>query len=382
MKVSNYKLYTSKNKINNNYTLSHKLMIKSGLIKKISSGSYIWLPTGLRVIKKINSIIEKKMESVNFNEISIPILQDSELWKLSDRLNIYGNEIFHIKNEKYILSPTNEEIITYILSKETTSYKELPIKLFQINNKFRNEIRFSNGVIRTKEFIMKDAYSFHIDINSLNETYYRIYNLYKNIFNKFKLKFNIYKVKSKNMGGDISHEFKTNFNKESDIEIAHIFKIGDKYSKIFNFNFIDKLGNKKYINMGSYGIGISRLIYTIVEQNNDSKGIIWPKSISPFDICIIPINFYKSKIVNEISKKIFYKIKKINIFDIIIYDINKSIGYMFSDIELIGIPLILIINEKNTLNNLIEIKIRKNNESKLINLKYIFNYIKCFFKKN
>ncbi|NIH40940.1 MAG: proline--tRNA ligase [Buchnera aphidicola (Periphyllus aceris)] len=388
MRQTKYLLFTKKEIPKNSKNISHQLMIRSGMIKKTSSGIYTWLPNGTRVLKNIKKIIQKKLNKNNFLEISMPILQSSKLWIKSKRIDLYGKELFTIldrKQKKLILSPTHEEIITNLIKNTINSYKELPIIIYQIQTKFRDEIRPKEGILRTREFIMKDAYSFHKNKKSLKETYKKIFNIYLKIFLKMNLKIKIKKVKNGIIGGSISHEFHTYYNKhfsynnsknKKSIEIGHIFQLNTKYSKIFN-TFIKTKKKKKLIEMGCYGIGISRLIGAIIENNCDKNGIIWPISIAPFHVSIIPINMKNNKKVKIISEKIYYQFKK-NDIKVFFYDKNEQPGKMFSESDLIGFPYKIIISQKNIINKYVELKNRKTQLIKKIKIK---NILKIILKK-
>ncbi|QJC34895.1 proline--tRNA ligase [Enterobacteriaceae endosymbiont of Donacia piscatrix] len=210
MLTTKYAFFTSKNKINDNNINSFTLMIKSGIIRKLSSGIYIWLPTGLRIINNLKKIIRYFMNNINAIELILPILHPINIWNQSGRINNYGKELLKIvdrRKHSFILGPTHEEVITYLISNEIISYKSLPVHFYQIQTKFRDEIRSRLGVIRAKEFLMKDSYSFHINENSLKETYNVVLKTYKKIFDFLNISYVIVKADNNIIGGDISHEF-------------------------------------------------------------------------------------------------------------------------------------------------------------------------------
>ncbi|WP_343190451.1 aminoacyl--tRNA ligase-related protein [Buchnera aphidicola (Mollitrichosiphum nigrofasciatum)] len=394
MRITKYPLFTIKEKPQNAELISNEYMLRSGIIQKNSSGLYTWLPLGYRILKKIKRIIRYYMKKINGIEIYMPILQSSEIWKKSGRLKLYGKELFKIndrKKKKFILSPTNEEIITQLIKKNVKIFQNIPILFFQIQTKFRDEIRPSYGVIRSKEFIMKDAYSFDISKKSLQKTYKKMSKIYKKIFKKMNVQFKIEKADGGNIGDGLSHEFVTitesmqNIKKKKKIkkkklEIGHIFQLGVKYSKIMNIYTKDNNKNKKYIYMGCYGIGITRLIAAIIEQNNDHKGIIWPNAIAPFTVSIIPIQIKKNKKVKLISEKIYKTFKEQNI-DVFFYDKIERTGIIFSEIELIGIPHNIIVSNKYIQNKELEYQNRKTGEKKIFKIKDIFKYIHKILKK-
>ncbi|NIH16632.1 MAG: proline--tRNA ligase [Buchnera aphidicola (Periphyllus lyropictus)] len=386
MKKTKYILFTKKENPNYAKKISHKLMIRAGIISKISSGIYTWLPNGVRVLKNIKKIIHNEMKKNSCIEIILPILQPSSLWNKSKRIKSYGNELFKIldrKNKTLILSPTHEEIITNFIKNKIHSYKELPIILYQIQTKFRDEIRPKSGILRTREFIMKDAYSFHENKKSLQKTYKKMYIAYIKIFKKMNLKTKIIKVNNGVIGGSISHEFHVNYKKKKNklnssctkskiksIEIGHIFQLNKTYSKIFNVCIQTKKKEKKKLEMGCYGIGISRLIGAIIENNHDKKGIIWPISIAPFQVCIIPINILKNKKIKKISNKIYSELKKENI-TVLFYNKPEQPGIMFSETDLIGCPYKIIISNSTIINNCVELQNRKTKKKENIKINKI-----------
>ncbi|XRX42431.1 MAG: proline--tRNA ligase [Buchnera aphidicola (Eriosoma harunire)] len=570
MRTSQYLLCTMKETPHKTETISHKLMLRAGLIRQISSGIYIWLPTGIQVINKLKNLIHQEMKKINGIEISMPIIQPAQLWHKSGRWNTYGNELFKLhdrKNHSFILSPTHEEIVTYLIKNEIHSYKQLPILVYQIQNKFRDEIRPQFGVIRSREFIMKDAYSFHLNPLSLHNMYKTMHATYTTIFKKLTLNFQSIQADPSSMGGTISHEFQSfvhinnnhikcsitshcsnkNFIKSNEInikkyqsinkilindfnnpihltthqnddikpqnierkihfiliynnkatnytnqfiavthrddfiinidiiknilsvdepiqyannqdyinflnnfksnipekinyilsivddsviksinniktiqfnkniinidqqwkkylstskimtisnrinqkfdynlidtskikktiEIGHIFQLEQKYSMLINAKIQHQNGNRNFLYMGCYGIGITRLIAAIIEQNYDNKGIIWPNIIAPFIIAIIPINLHQSKQVQKESEILYQQLINHNI-NVIFDDRNENIGVKFADINLIGIPNQFIISEDNLKNNNIEYQKRGENKKLMIKKNQIMQFI-------
>lgn len=569
MKTSNYFLYTIKETPSEAKTISHILMLRAGLIRKVSSGTYNWLPTGIRVLQKIKKIIRAEMNLAGAIEIYMTKMQPKTLWEKSGRLKKCGLDLFRVtdrNNKKFILSPTNEELITDLIRNEIVSYKNFPLNLYQIQTKFRDEIRPRFGVIRSREFIMKDAYSFHTNFESLKKTYKKMYKTYIKIFNKLKINFKVVEANNGDIGGIISHEFQTlgknekdklilantsndssninlmksiglkkraspteniqiikakniselktkfkiqskkilntiivnakkrdnnrfvalvirndhSLNKtktethplieaplkfattkeikkflkidpnalgpinlnipiivdydaaiESDfvcgsniknqfyfganwirdiplknvydfkninieypslnkhkvlniqkgIEIGHIFQLGNEYSSSMKLTFINNKGFNQHPIMGCYGIGITRIIAAIIEQNYDDRGIIWPNSIAPFQVAIIPINMHKSNQIRKITETVYDNIKSSNI-DVLLDNRKESLGTMFTDIELIGIPHILIISKKSLKNKKIEYYSRKKKIKKLINKKEIIDFLKQKIKSD
>ncbi|PPI88011.1 proline--tRNA ligase [Candidatus Pantoea edessiphila] len=565
MRISKYLLSTCKNVSFDNEIISYRLMLRAGLVRKLSSGLYIWLPTGLRVLKKIENIVRKQMNKTGAIEILMPIVQPADLWQKSGRWEKYGPELLKITdrhNRLCVLGPTHEEVITNLIRNELNSYKQLPINLYQIQTKFRDEIRSRFGVIRSREFIMKDAYSFHLTEESLKETYDIMYNAYCNIFNEIGLNFRVVQANTGSIGGNISHEFQVVadsgedrmvFSTESNyaaniefaesaistdilslptqdllqidtpnvnsitslvnnfhipiektiktlivkgskenrcnlvallirgdhelnakkieklnivnspltfadekeirleigagpgsigpiglhipiiidrtvstmsdftaganidgkhytginwgrdlpitniadirnvvegdfspdgkgllkikncIEVGHIFQLGTRYSNKMKA-FIQTRNNNKTILMGCYGIGITRIIAAVIEQNYDKHGIIWPIALSPFEVAIIPINMYGSCLVRKTAEDIYNQLILEQV-DVILDDRKEHPGIMLTDIELIGIPYIIIIGDNNLRNNIIECKIRLTGEIKRIKKNKIIDFI-------
>ena len=544
---------------------SHKLMVRSGMIKKLGSGLYSYLPFGLKVLKKIENIIRSEMNNSGSIELLMPSIQPSKLWEDSGRWDVFGPQMLKIKDRhenNFCYGPTHEEVIVDISKEVLKSYKSLPINLYQIQTKFRDEIRPRYGVMRAREFIMKDAYSFHESLESLENEYQNMHDTYSKIFNIIGLTFKVVEADSGAIGGSKSHEFHvlaesgedflvysddndvamnlemaptseikyessdspkklelvktekiktveklSNFlsvnkkeivktiiyinekdevfaavirgdldvnetklriisksnhlglldNQETldklqiirgfvgpinlnsnvkiyidlsiknlknfivganridyhflnanisdidpenyqfcdirniqegenlpgylspvkvrkGIEVGHIFQLGDKYSKALNAAFQNKDGKNQNPIMGCYGIGVSRIMAASIEQNNDANGIIWPKSIAPFDCVITPIGFHVNDEVSSICTNLYLNLKSQGI-DVILDDRNKRIGFMLSDWDLIGIPIRILISPKTIANNECEIKLRSESESKIINLDKLDDFL-------
>ncbi|WWP01647.1 MAG: proline--tRNA ligase [Candidatus Dasytiphilus stammeri] len=567
MRTTQYPLFTLKKVSSQTELISYQLMLRAGLIRKLASGLYTWLPLGIRVLRKLENIIREEMNNIGALEIFMPILQPAELWQDSGRWYEYGPELLRLLNRSgrnFVLSPTHEEVITDLMRKILNSYKQLPIIFYQIQTKFRDEARPRFGTIRSREFMMKDAYSFHYDSHSLQETYMKMSNAYSRIFHKLNLNYRIVQADAGCMGGNFSHEFQvlttsgentivysnmsdyasnidlaeafpypnqcpnatklmlkieskndknlTNLmekyqisrekiiktlvvkatnksghklvalliredhelnllklekinmvakplkfaNEEeilsltggagsnylgpinlpipiiadrsvmvlndfcaganidgqyyiginwirdlplpqvadlrkvrsgdpspdgqgllkmhASIEVGHIFQIGTRYSENLKFKVHNNDGRHP-LYMGCYGIGISRLIATIIEQNYDDRGIIWPNVIAPFKIAILPVNFYKSTKVKTIAENI-YSLLCLHQIESLIDDRNESnLGVMFADMELIGIPHIIIISERNLNHDEIEYQSRSKNEKYMIKIKDIIDFL-------
>ena len=565
MYATKFLIHTTKEVPSDAELVSHKLMVRSGMIKKLGSGLYSYLPFGLKVLKKIEDIIRNEMNNSGSIELLMPSVQPSKLWEDSGRWDVFGPQMLKIKDRhdnNYCYGPTHEEVIVDISKEVLKSYKSLPINLYQIQTKFRDEIRPRYGVMRAREFIMKDAYSFHESLESLENEYQNMHDTYSKIFNRIGLTFKVVEADSGAIGGSKSHEFHvlaesgedflvysddndvamnlemaptseikyessdspkklelvktekiktveklSNFlsvnkkvivktiiyinekdevfaavirgdldvnetklriisksnhlglldNQETldklqiirgfvgpinlnsnvkiyidlsiknlknfivgankidhhflnanisdidpenyqfcdirniqegenlpgylspvkvrkGIEVGHIFQLGDKYSKALNAAFQNKDGKNQNPIMGCYGIGVSRIMAASIEQNNDANGIIWPKSIAPFDCVITPIGFHVNDEVSSICTNLYLNLKSQGI-DVILDDRNKRIGFMLSDWDLIGIPIRILISPKTIANNECEIKLRSESESKIINLDKLDDFL-------
>ena len=404
MKYTKSGITTTKNTPKDAEVISHKLMIRSGMIKKLASGLYTWMPLGLRVLKKIENIIRVEMNKVEALEILMPAIQPSELWKESERWEKYGPELLRITDRhdrEFCFGPTHEEIITDIARKDIKSYKQLPVIYYQIQTKFRDEIRPRFGVMRAREFLMKDAYSFHENEECLDKTYQTMFEAYKNCFDKIGFEYKVVNADNGQIGGSESHEFHviaengedelifsdssdyainselfTEPPKEGDdcpdgagkvkikrgIEVGHIFKLGKNYSESMNASISNKENKNVKMTMGCYGIGVSRIAAAAIEQSNDEKGIIWPKSISPFEISIISIGYTKNNIIKNYTDSIYKELKDNNV-EVLLDDRDISPGNMFSDSDLIGIPLRITIGKQFLENYNFELKDRENSKT-------------------
>ena len=544
--------------------VSHKLMLRAGMIRQLAAGIYTWLPLGFRILKKVETIIREEMNSVGAQEILMPAVQPAELWRESKRWEHYGPELLRINDRherEFCFGPTHEEVITDLVRREIRSYKQLPVNFYQIQTKFRDEIRPRFGIMRSREFLMKDAYSFHLNDESLQETYEQMHKTYSKIFTRLGLQFRAVIADSGNIGGNKSHEFHvlaesgedkivfskngeyaanleqaealvsqesrpkpskkiktvdtpnqktieeiskflnintnqclktliikseddglialilrgdhelnrakteklngvmkpltfannneimsaiscdagsigpinisipiyidhevknmsdfvcganangkhfTGVNWERDlplpttvdirnvcegdlakdgsgkleftrgIEVGHIFQLGTKYSSSMKTTCLDQTGKAVTLIMGCYGIGVSRIVAAAIEQNHDEKGIIWPASIAPFQLALIPINMHKSIRLREAVMS-FYDELVANNIDVLLNDRQERPGVMFSDIELIGIPHRFVFSEKGLDAGEIEYKARRDTENKNIQIKKAVAFIK------
>ena len=372
--------------------ISHKLMLRAGMIRKVASGIYTWLPLGFKVLKKIENVVREEMDASGAQEVFMPMVQPKELWNETKRWEKMGPELLRIKDRHerdFCLGPTHEEVITDIVRDNVKSYKELPLNIYQIQTKFRDEVRPRYGIMRGREFLMKDSYSFNIDEKSLQETYLIMREAYKKILDRIGLEYKISAADSGAIGGDSSEEFHVlaengedtiavsdssefainselllkdgeNINSlegkpspdgkgtiqiKKGIEVGHIFKLGRLYAESMKANVLNSEGKASTLYMGCYGIGVSRLVAAAIEQNFDEKGIIWPHSIAPFDINIISIGFEKDEKISSASINLYEELKSMG-YDVLLDDRKDGYGAKMKDSELIGIPLNIIIGKK------------------------------------
>ncbi|NOS76263.1 MAG: proline--tRNA ligase [Methyloglobulus sp.] len=547
MRTSQFPLNTVKEIPADAVVISHQLMLRAGLIRKLAAGLYTWLPLGLRVLRKVEAIVREEMNKAGALEVLMPALQPAELWQETGRWEKYGPELARLKDRHdrdFCLGPTHEEIITDLARNEIKSYKQLPINYYQIQTKFRDEIRPRFGVMRCREFIMKDAYSFHLSQESLNDTYAVMHQVYTTIFTRFGLKFRAVIADSGSIGGAVSHEFHvlaesgedaiafsdgsdyaaniekaealapsgnravanaeltkvstpgqhsieevsqflnilpqqclktlivkgdddslvalllrgdqelnpikaekidgiaaplmfasdaeiiqncgckpgsigpislnmkiiadrsvavmanfvcganeegqhlTGVNWERDlpvpaqiedlrmvvtgdpspdgqgnihiargIEVGHIFQLGTKYSESMKAGIINEEGKNQTMIMGCYGIGISRVVASSIEQNHDARGIVWPASLAPFQVVICPMNMHKSERLKTAAENLYQALLKAGI-EVLLDDRKVRAGFMFSDMELIGIPHCIVISDRGLEAGIVEYKAR------------------------
>lgn len=544
--------------------ISHKLMIRAGMIRKLAAGLYTWLPLGLRVLRKIEAIVREEMNNAGAQEVLMPAVQPAELWKESGRWDKYGAELLRLKDRherEFCFGPTHEEIITDLIRREVRSYRQLPANFYQIQTKFRDEIRPRFGVMRAREFLMKDAYSFHLTQESLQETYDVMYDTYTRIFKRLGLKFRAVLADTGSIGGSSSHEFHVLADSGEDaiaystvsnyaanvelapalpptipraapkqeiavmntpkqhtieevsqflnvaptqcvktlivegrdgglvalvlrgdhtlnaikaaklpqvadplimaapekiratigcdigslgvvgltipvlvdhsaaqlsdfvcganrdgqhlvgvnwgrdtveptavdirnveigdpspdgqgtveiargIEVGHIFQLGTKYSEAMQATVLDESGQAAVMTMGCYGIGVSRLVASAIEQNYDEQGIIWTDAIAPFNVVLLPMNMHKSDRLQQAAEKLYSDLKAAG-FDVLFDDRKERPGVMFADMELIGIPHRVVISDKGLDNGTLEYKGRRDKESQVINSEQIIDFLR------
>jgi prolyl-tRNA synthetase len=384
---------------------NQELLTKAGFIDQVAAGIYTLLPLGKIVLTKIENIIRQEMNSIGAQEIEMPLLHPKVLWEQTQRWQTV-DVLFKTKsqfNQEYGLAPTHEEIVTPLVKKFLKSGKDLPLALYHITTKFRDEPRPKSGILRGREFGMKDLYSFHKDKNGLHRFYQNVIEAYLKIFHRCGLK----EVKiTEASGGSFTKKFSHEFNvltkagevdliycsscsfaqneeittkksggtcpkcqaplkKGKAIEVGNIFDLEDRFSKDFDLKFIDENGKEKYVIMGCYGIGTTRLIGAIVEVYHDEKGIIWPESVAPFKVHLIGLNLEEEK-VKERCYNSYQRLQKEEIEILFDDRTNISAGEKLNDADLIGIPYRLIVSKKT--GDKVEIKKRNENQSKIISL--------------
>lgn len=559
MRTSQYLLSTLKETPSDAEVISHQLMLRAGMIRRLASGLYTWLPSGLRVLNKVSAIVREEMNRSGAIEMMMPVVQPAELWHETGRWDMFGPELLRVKDRHhrdFVLGPTHEEVITSVVRNEIASYKQLPINLYQIQTKFRDEVRPRFGVMRSREFIMKDAYSFHTDMASLEQTYQEMYQAYSRILTRMGLDFRAVLADTGAIGGTASHEFHVlaksgeddiAFSSESDyaaniemaealapkaaadapsqdltlvdtpqvktiaelveqfelnieqtvktlivhaaegqecplvalmvrgdhelneikaeklpqvanpltfasdeeiralvsagtgslgpiklpmpvivdrsvavmsdfaaganqddkhyfginwerdlalptvadlrnvqegdaspcgqgvvqikrgIEVGHIFQLGNNYSSKMNATVLNEAGKSSVLEMGCYGIGVSRIVAAAIEQNHDERGIIWPEAIAPFQVVIIPMNMHKSARVQEVAEQLYQELSAAGI-EVLFDDRKERPGVMFADAELLGVPHHITIGERSLDKGLIEYKHRRQGEKQEVAL--------------
>ena len=553
MRTSNYLVATQKETPSDAEVISHQLMLRAGMIRRLASGLYTWLPSGLKVLQKVQTIVREEMNRAGSLEMIMPMVQPGDLWEETGRINDFGPELLRLKDRHqrdFVLGPTHEEVITEMVRKELKSYKQLPLNVYQIQSKFRDERRPRFGVMRSREFLMKDAYSFHLSDECMEETYKVMFDAYCRIFDRLGLEYRPVLADSGSIGGALSHEFHvlaesgedaivfsngsdyaaniekaealapagerpaasaevaevatpgvqtmdelcgfmkieaaagvktlmvlaakeneddadslvalvirgdhelnevkaekhplvaaplafatdeqiraaanagagslgpkgldipvvvdrsaahladfvcgankdgfhlTGVNWDRDvtdyqvadlrnvvagdpspcgqgtleikrgIEVGHIFQLGNKYSTAMNAGVLNEQGKHQILNMGCYGIGVSRIVAAAIEQNHDKHGIIWPQEIAPFSVVIVPMNMHKSFRVEEAAKKIYADLQAAGV-EVLFDDRKERPGVMFADMELVGVPHTIIIGERSLDNGVVEYKNRR-----------------------
>lgn len=390
------------------------LLQRAGFIYKEMAGVYTFLPLGLKVLKKIENIVRQEMEKISAQEVLMTVLQPRELWQKTGRWSSgIGEEIMYkCQGEKRIgLGPTHEEMLTEIVKNYIKSYHDLPLAIFQIQTKFRKEPRAKSGLLRGREFGMKDLYSFHCNLEDFKRYYEKVKKSYFRIFKRCKLQAILTEASGGDFTKEITHEFqvlapggedtiifcqKHHFSQNKEIakfksqdkcpickaplqegrsiEVGNIFPLGCKYSKAIGAFFQDKDGKRRPIIMGCYGLGTSRLMGAIVEVWHDSKGIIWPEEIAPFKIHLLVLPGKNFSSLKKLGEKLYFELKKANLE--VLFDERKEVssGEKLVEADLIGIPWRVVISEKTTKKELVEVKKREKKKPTLIKIKKATNF--------
>lgn len=381
-------------------SINHKLLVRAGFMDQLMAGSWTLLPLGFRVVTKINNIIREELNKTGAQEVLMPLLHPKEIWNETGRWDSANEIMYKLKDtrdKEFALSFTHEEIFLDLVRKHLNSYQDLPIALYHFSTKFRNELRAKSGILRGREFMMKDLYSIHTDEKDFLLYYEEVKEAYKRIFKRIGFDYKITEAGGGVFTKNHTHEFqvpaesgedtiyicdkcdwgvneelgsykegemcpnckKGNIIKTKSIEVGNIFPFGTYYSEKMNVTYTDEKGNKKPVYFGSYGIGSTRVMGTWVEVSHDEKGIIWNKEITPFDIHLIELPGAKN------AKELYEELTKKGI-DVLWDDREIGAGQKFADADLIGIPVRLVISEKTK--EKIEFKERKSKESKLVSL--------------
>lgn len=437
MRLSQYFLPVLKETPAEAQIISHRLMLRAGMIRQNGAGIYSWLPIGHRVLKKIEQIVREEQDRAGAIELLMPTLQQADLWRESGRYEAYGKEMLRIvdrHDREMLFGPTNEELITDIFRSYVNSYRELPKTLYHIQWKFRDEIRPRFGVMRGREFLMKDAYSFDLDAEAARKSYLKMYCAYLNTFARMGLQAIPMKADTGPIGGDLSHEFivlaetgesevfcdrslvelgapglnldfssnlEIEFDKRRElyaatdemhdqaefeakvpedrrlsargIEVGHIFYFGDKYSKAMKASVPNSDGKMVNLEMGSYGIGVTRVFGAIIEAFHDDDGIIWPESVAPFGVGILGLGKQDEAVIAacEQAHTALANAGKEPLWD----DRDERPGVKFSTMDLIGLPYQLIIGPKGLKSGVVEVKTRKSGERQEISLEAAINML-------
>jgi prolyl-tRNA synthetase len=440
MRLSRYFLPTLRDTPKEAEIVSHRLMLRAGLVRQQSAGIYSWLPLGLRVLNKVNKIIREEQDRSGAIELLMPTIQSADLWRESGRYEAYGKEMLRINDRhdrEMLFGPTNEEMITEIFRGYVRSYKDLPLNLYHIQWKFRDEIRPRFGTMRSREFLMKDAYSFDMDEAGARHAYNRMFVAYLRTFDRLGLKSIPMRADTGPIGGNLSHEFiilastgesevfchgdylnfdipteTTDFDDAAGlqsvvdrwtslyaatsemhdaaqfsaipaaqqvsargIEVGHIFYFGTKYSDAMNAKVMGPDGVERPVHMGSYGIGPSRVVASIIEASHDEAGIIWPKSVAPFDVAVLNLRVGDSA-VDGACEGLYQTLAQAG-FDVLYDDRDDRPGAKFASADLIGIPCQVIVGPKSLAEGKVEIKWRKDSARELIPIGDVLHRLKA-----
>ncbi len=433
MRLSEFFMPTLRENPNEAQIVSHRYMLRAGMVRQSSAGIYSWLPLGHRVLKKIERIVREEQDRAGAQELLMPTIQPAEIWRESGRYDDYGKEMLRITDRHgrdMLYGPTNEELITEIIRDSVRSYRDLPKMLYHIQWKFRDEVRPRFGIMRGREFLMKDCYSFDLDYDGARRAYNRMFVAYLRTFQRMGLKAIPMAADPGPIGGELSHEFMiladtgesevachkdlvdldidlmnldakgelqtvidplTAYYAATDekrdpemeaslgdnlivargIEVGHIFYFGTKYSKAMNATVTDQAGQDVAIEMGSYGIGVSRLVGGIIEASHDDDGIIWPPAVAPFDAGIINLRSGDEK-CDAACEDIYLKLGNAGM-DALYDERDQRGGVKFADMDLIGLPWQVIVGPRGLQNGVIELKSRASGEREELSIDAALN---------
>ena len=420
MKLSQFFLPLIKENPSEAQIVSHRLMLRAGMVRQLAAGIYNWLPLGLRVLRNIENIVREEMDRSGAQELLMPTLQPTELWKESGRYDVMGKELlkFPDRAERELLyTPTAEEVITDIVRNNIKSYRDLPRNLYQIQWKFRDEVRPRFGVMRGREFLMKDSYSFDLDYEGAERHYNLMYDTYLRMFARMGLTAVPVRADSGAIGGDMSHEFqviadtgesalfydsafddiragtlemttadmrklyaaaddqhkpdqcpipKDKLREARGIEVGHIFYLGKKYSEALKATAVNAAGENVVLEMGCYGVGVSRLVGAVIEASHDDNGIIWPESVAPFKVGIINLRVGDAK-CDALCEELYDKLQLRGV-DVLYDETDARAGEKFARMDLIGLPWQATVGPKGAEKGIIELKNRKTGEKQEVSL--------------
>ncbi|TPW30436.1 proline--tRNA ligase [Pararhizobium mangrovi] len=437
MRLSRYFLPILKENPKEAEIVSHRLMLRAGMIRQQSSGIYSWLPLGKRVLDKVNTIIREEQNRAGAEEILMPTVQSADLWMESGRYDAYGKEMLRITDRQdraMLYGPTNEEMVTDIFRTYVRSYKDLPLNLYHIQTKFRDEIRPRFGTMRSREFMMKDAYSFDLDLDRARESYHRMFVAYLRTFARMGLKSIPMRAETGPIGGDLSHEFiilaetgesevfchrdildfdvpgsDTDFRDAGGlasivdkwttlyaatedmheveryenevpqdarvsargIEVGHIFYFGTKYSEPLNAKVTGPDGQEHAVHMGSYGIGPTRLVAAIIEASHDDGGIVWPDAVAPFDLMLISMKA-GDEACDAACERIYEAAANAGL-DVLYDDTDERAGSKFATADLVGVPTQVVVGPRSIASSEVEVKNRRTGERETLSVEAAIN---------
>jgi prolyl-tRNA synthetase len=435
MRLSEYFLPLLRENPSEAQIVSHRLMLRAGMIRQSSAGIYSWLPLGLRVLKKVESIVREEQDGAGALEILMPTIQPAELWRESGRYEDYGKEMLRIRDRhdrEMLYGPTNEEQVTEIVRASVKSYRDLPKILYHIQWKFRDEVRPRFGVMRGREFLMKDAYSVDLDAAGAKQSYNKMFVAYLRTFARMGLKAIPMRAETGPIGGDLSHEFiilaetgesavycdrqwletdilaeEVDYNSDLEpffrhwtslyaatdekhdhascpipsdrlvtargIEVGHIFYFGDKYSRPMGAFVTGPDGEPAALEMGSYGIGVSRLVGTLIEANHDDAGIIWPQTVAPFRVGLINLRPADPR-CRAAADELYGKLLGAGI-EVLYDDRDESPGAKFATMDLIGLPDQLVIGPRGIAAGTVELKHRRTGERRDMSVETVLDQL-------